>query len=107
MGAALVPRELTGRLRLWAKVPLVCVWGWEVGMTHSKATAGVGCGEPSLEGGEGHHESDSAKGLKPQTNSGLKAQPRVDPELWLNTDLEAQGHSGRWMFAAGTEVGLQ
>lgn len=27
MGAALVPRELTGRLRLWAEVPLVCVWG--------------------------------------------------------------------------------
>lgn len=25
MGAALVPRELTGRLRLWAEVPLVCV----------------------------------------------------------------------------------
>lgn len=27
MGAALVPRELTGRLRLWAEVPLVCVCG--------------------------------------------------------------------------------
>lgn len=75
--------------------------------TYSKATAGVGYGEPPLEGAEGAQRKRFCE--EPEAPDRIRTQGptgRVDPELRL-TDLEVLGDSGRWMFAACREVGLR